>query len=193
MLKADEEQALCYVAGYVPMKLKKYEKQPNNAHALKYMECLNVMTEEKGEDVEFLQYTKLWIEQVNRGGLFRVNNDTYLVFRAMELASRQVLSVEHVSSHPSLQIQQEMQKSIMNDPSVTAHWNYLLTKVVDLDTDESDELLGEVVDKWVKIRGHSFASGWVEQYQIATKQSTKKKGLRKSLQQTSDPGDDARN
>lgn len=28
MLKADEEQALCYVAGYVPMKLKKYEKQP---------------------------------------------------------------------------------------------------------------------------------------------------------------------
>lgn len=53
MLKADEEQALCYVAGYVPMKLKKYEKQPNNAHAVKYMECLNVMTEEKGEDVEF--------------------------------------------------------------------------------------------------------------------------------------------
>jgi len=43
------------------MKLKKYEKQPNNAHALKYMECLNVMTEEKGEDIELLQYTKLWI------------------------------------------------------------------------------------------------------------------------------------
>ena len=141
------------------------------------MECLNVMTEEKGEDVEFLQCTKLWIEQVNRRGLFRVNNDTYLVFRAMELASRLVLSVEHVSSHPTLQIQEEMQKSIMNDPSVTTHWNYLVTKVADIYADESDELLGEVVDKWVKICGHSFASGWVEQYQIATKQSTKKKGL----------------
>ena len=69
----------------------------------------------------------------------------------------------------------------MNNPSVTIHWNYLLTKVADLETDESDELLGEIVDKWVNIRGHSFASGWVEQYQIATKQSTKKKGLRKSL------------
>ena len=74
---------------------------------------------------------------------------------------------------------------------LAAHWNYLLTKVADLETDESDELLGEIVDKWVKIRGHSFASGWIDQYQIATKQSTKRKGLQKSLQQTSDPDHDA--
>ena len=71
----------------------------------------------------------------------------------------------------------------MGDPSVMAHWNYLLTKFEALDTDESDDLLGEIVNKWIKIRGHSFASGWVEQYQVATKQSTKKKGLQKSLQQ----------
>ena len=189
-LKAEEEQALRYVAGYIPMKLKKkYEKQPNNVRALKYMECLNIMNEEKGVDVEFLQYTKLWVEQVNRGGLFRVSNDTYLIFRAMELASRRVLSVGRVTAHPTLKIQQEMEESIMKDPSVMAHWNYLLTKVEALDTDESDGLLGEIVDKWVKIRGHSFASGWVEQYQVATKQSTKKKGLRKSLKQgtCSDP------
>ena len=105
----------------------------------------------------------------------------------MELASRRVLSVEHVISHPTIKIQEQMQESIMNDPSLMAHWNSLLARVEDLDTDESDELIGEIIDKWVKIRGHSFASGWVEQYQIATKQSTKRKGLRKSLQQTSDP------
>ena len=83
------------------------------------MACLNVMSEEKGEDVEFLQYTKLWVEQVNRGGLFQVNNDAYLIFRAMELASQCVLSVKRVTSHPTLKIQQEMEKAIMNDPSVT--------------------------------------------------------------------------
>ena len=191
-LKADEEQALRYVAGYIPMKLKKkYEKQPNNVRALKYMECLTIMNEEEGDDVEFLQYTKLWVEQVNRGGLFHVSNDTYLIFRAMELASRHVLSVKHVTAHPTLKIQQEMEESIMKDPSVMAHWNYLLTKAEALDTDESDELLGEIVDKWVKIRGYSFASGWVEQYQVATKQCTKKKGLRKSLQQSTCSDTDA--
>ena len=84
------------------------------------MACLNVMSEEKGEDVEFLQYTKLWVEQVNRGGLFQVNNDAYIIFRAMELlASQCVLSVERVTSHPTLKIQQEIEKAIMNDPSVT--------------------------------------------------------------------------
>jgi len=105
----------------------------------------------------------------------------------MELTSRRILSVEWVASHPTIKIQEEMQGFIMNDPSVTAHWNYLLTKAEAFDTDEYDELLGEIVDKWVKIRGHSFASGWIEQYQLATKQSTKKKGLRKSLKQSSDP------
>ena len=94
-LKAEEEQALRYVAGYIPMKLKKkYAKQPDNVRALKYIECLHAMNEEEGDDVEFLQYTKLWVEQVNRGGLFQVNDDTYLFFQAMELASRHVLSVE---------------------------------------------------------------------------------------------------
>lgn len=100
----------------------------------------------------------------------RVNNDTYLVFRAMELASRCVVNVERVASHPTVKIQEEMQSSIMNDPSVTAHWNYLLTKAEAFDTDEYDELLGEIVDKWIKIRSHSFATGWIEQYQLATKQ-----------------------
>ena len=70
-LKPEEEQALHYVAGYIPMKLKKkYAKQPNNVRALKYMECLHTMNEEEGHGVEFLQYTKQWVEQVNRGGLF---------------------------------------------------------------------------------------------------------------------------
>lgn len=174
------------------MKLKKkYEKRPDSVRALKYMECLNTMNEEKGADVDFLQYTKLWVEQVNRGGLFRITNDTYLIFRAIKLASRRVLSVKRVTSHPTLEIQREMEESIMKDPSVTAHWNYLLTKVEAFDSDESDELLGEIVDKWVKIRSHSFASAWVEQYQIAKKQSTKQKGLRKSLQQSTCSDSDA--
>ena len=83
------------------------------------------------------------------------------------------MTSRHVTAHPTLKIQQEMEESIMKDPSVMAHWKYLLTKVEAVD--ESDGLLGEIVDKWVKICGHSFASGWVEQYQVATKQ---KKGLR---------------
>ena len=102
---------------------------------------------------------KLWIEQVNRVGLFQIINDAYLFFWAMETASRRILSVEHITSNPTIKIQEEMSKAIINSPAVTAHWNCLLGKVEALDSEESDELLGESVNKWVKISGHSFTSG----------------------------------
>ena len=68
LLKAEEEHTLRYVAGYIPMKLKLQYKK-NSVRALKYMEHLNSMNKEEGSDIEFLRYTKLWVEQVNRGGL----------------------------------------------------------------------------------------------------------------------------
>jgi len=41
-----------------------------------------------------------------------------------------------------------------------------------------------ITEKWIVIRGHSFAGTFIEQYQIATKQSTKQKALRKTLKQS---------
>ena len=188
-LKADEEQALRYTAGYVPMKLKeKYSKQTDNVRALKYLEFLSHMHEEEDENaVEFLQYTKLWIDRINRGGLYRVNNDAYMLFRAMELATRRVLSVAHVNKDPGIKIKHDIHHAITNDPSVAAHWCCLLSKSEDLELEDSDRLLEEISDKWVTIRGHSFASSWVEQYQLANRKTMKLKGLRKTLEANSSP------
>ena len=42
-LKADDEQAVCYVAGYVAMALKKkYAKLPNDTTAVQYLDCLTI-------------------------------------------------------------------------------------------------------------------------------------------------------
>ena len=57
---------------------------------------------------------------------------------------------------------------------------------VDL-TDElsSTELLQHIVEMWVKIRGFSMTSAWLEEYKCASQKKTKaKKGLRKQLQST---------
>ena len=183
-LKADEEQALRYTVGYAPMKLKqKYSKQTDSVEALKYLELISHMHEEEDDkDLDFLQYTKLWIDAINCGGLYRVNNDAYMLFRAMELAARRVLTVDRINQDPSIRIKHEVRHSIMNDPSVTAHWSCLLSKCeADLDLEESDSLLEEITDKWVTIRGQSFASACVEQYQLAAQKITQQKGLRKTL------------
>ena len=83
-LKADNEQAVRYVAGYVAMALKKkYAKLPNDTTAVQYLNCLTTMHElDEENDRElpgFLECTKLWVEKVNRGGLFLVDDKTFLL------------------------------------------------------------------------------------------------------------------
>ena len=148
-LKADEEQALRYAAGYVPMKLKKkYMKQTENLTAIKYVNFLIDMHEEDAEvtDLDFLSYTKLWTEKVNRGGLFIINNDTYLLFRAMELSVRQVLNVKKICHQPTVQLAMEMKERIMNDAGVMVHWSCILSKSVMLESEERDNLLQAIAE-----------------------------------------------
>ena len=189
-LKADDEQALRYVAGYVPMVLRrKYLKQADNPVAITYLKCLTTMkdgNEEHGSDVhDFLGYTKEWIEKVNRGGLFLINNNTYLLFRAMEMAVRRVLTTESLGKQPKLEIMKTIKASVLNDPTVMTCWDSILTDCPVMESSTSDNLLDEITEKWATIRGHSFANGWMELYQEAKRESKKQKGLRKQLQQKS--------
>ena len=182
------EQALRYIAGYVPMKLKKkYLKQTCSPHALAYFECLASMHEQEegaDEDNEFLQYTKIWVEKVNRECLFTVNNNTYLLFRAMELAVRKTLSIQQIGKEPSLRIKEEMKRIVMND-TVMAHWSVILAVAPDMDGNNSYNLLGKIADKWISIQSNSFASGWIEQHRCSIRRSSRAKALKKELVQSS--------
>ena len=185
-LKADDEQALRYVAGYVALVLKKKYEKRSDPKALKYVDCLSEMNENTDSESElppFLEYTKLWIHKVNRGGLFKVNNDVFLLFRAMETAARRVLTISRVSANTTISIKEYTKTAILNDPAVLTHWNHILGHCSTMNSSESDDLLEEISEKWATIRGHSFASGWVELYQRAKKESNKQKSLRKGLQQ----------
>ena len=154
---------------------------------MKYCACLTKMHEEESERElpSFLEYTKLWVEKVNRGGLFLVDDNTFLLFGAMETAVRRILSTTTFSVKPTASIKEQTKTVILNDPAVLAHWNHILTVCPPMDSSVSDGLLEEITKKWATIRGHSFAAGWVEQYQCIKRESTRQKSLRKGLQQQS--------
>ena len=78
-LSSDEENIIRYAAGYVPMKLMKYEKQSLDV-AVEYVECLNSMAV-NGDESSLQAYTLEWSRKVNRGGLFEVNDETFRFFR----------------------------------------------------------------------------------------------------------------
>ena len=185
VLSIQDEQALRYVAGYAVMKLKKYLKMKGSPQAITFFECLAATHEEEekaDEDITYLQYSKTWVEKVNRGGLFTVNDNTYLLFQAMELSVRKTLSIEWISREPTLHIKEEMKRTALNDPAVMSCWSTVLAAVTDMECDRSDDLLEEIVEKWISVRSHSFASGWIEQHQLSVRKNTlQARSLRKEL------------
>ena len=53
----------------------------------------------------------------------------------------------------------------------------------DWDEASADALLEMIISEWIKIRGFSYASAWVEKFKSQQQKTTQKaKGLRKQLQ-----------
>ena len=48
------------------------------------------------------------METVNKGGLFSVNNDSYMLFQAMELAVHQVLDIRKIGHQPTVLLGENM-------------------------------------------------------------------------------------
>ena len=49
------------------------------------------MTNEESTDSTFYDYTKQWTGKVNSGGLFEINDQSFRLFRAIEIAIQQKL------------------------------------------------------------------------------------------------------
>ena len=144
-LTRNELNAMQYACGYVPHKVlkKKYEKRSGNKYS-QFLECFGgmaVLSEESSQDL--LSYTKCWMEKVDRGCLFPLNNQTLQLF---------VTIVRD-------QIDDLVLKVTINE-DVQFMWAFLSQ---DKDSEEdSVELLKDIVKLWTTIRGFSIASTWIE-------------------------------
>ncbi len=117
---------------------------------------------------------------VDRGGLFSVNNSTFSFFKAIEIKTQELLP-QHLAAKPNA-AKHDLIKSIEEDDEVQFWWSMLAVDIPEKDA--SAELLKNLIDMWVTIRGFAVVSNWLEQYNVAQKQSVKKsKRLRETLQQ----------
>ena len=181
VMAADEENALRYASGYVPFKLlKRYLQQmEHDPEAEAVADILSQMAV-PGEISSYYDYTKEWVEQVNRGGLFIINNETYLFFKQLVLLTRHHLAKE---LNPSVQGAKKSRDNIISDiksdDDLLFLWEML---VVYISAERADKLLTDIVTLWLSIRGHSMAAAWLHEYKEAKEVLTrKKKGLRKEL------------
>lgn len=126
-----------------------------------------------GDDESYYAYTKEWTSKANRGGLFEVNDTCFLFFCSVELKTQR-----HLPQLLSQQSTKEaVMKSIEEDDDGQFHWCMLS---VDIDDEYTQELLRELIDKWVCMRGFAMASSCLEDYKMASGKTIKKsKPLRK--------------
>lgn len=179
-LSENDLNALRYVAGYVPWKLRQKFRKGTCKHSNQkaFLICLEKMTEgSEDSDDTYIQYTKRWINAVDRGGLFRVSDEVFVLFHEIERMVRRF--VTNLTSQSSRQDKQEIVDEIVSDDDVQFHWSMIS---VDIDHDAGEQLLQQIIQLYLTIRGFSTAGAFVEQYKQITEKTTRKStSLRKGL------------
>ena len=83
-------------------------------------------------------------------------------------------------------MKKSVMKAISEDIDVQFYWT-LISQDIDNEED-AIELLTDVCDMWITIRGFSMASAWLEEYKIQKKTKVaRKRGLRKDLYRKMNP------
>ncbi len=169
---------LRYVGGFVPHALlKRYERYGNKYEM--FFECLGDMAV-VSDETDFLDYTKEWYSKVNRGGLFPLNDITFMLFTEIEKQTRRFLTVSNMLHSSQEKLQDDVIKNIADNENVQLKW-ICISQCIERQEDAC-WLLNEIVKLYAVIRGFSVTAMWMEQYKNLAKKSTKKTvGLRKHL------------
>ena len=122
-----------------------------------------------------LAYTRKWIDLVNRGGLFSLNDESFV---DIEKVLRVVLPRhELVTRTDENSFKQDVHSVIIQNDDVQFHQS-VLSQDID-DPDDAQELLTEIVKLWVTIRGFSMTASWMEAYKKNEQKTTQRStGLR---------------
>lgn len=178
VLTLDQLNALRYACGYVPhMLLKKY-KIKTGAKAERFVRSLEKMAIGSENDANFYSYAKVWLEKVNRGGLFPLNDQHYELFVSIEKRVQAALP-KHIKDKSKVNVS-SLIDTIVKDEDVQFFWA-MASQDIDSE-EEADELLEEIIHKWVTVRGFAIAASWIEAYKNANEQTTQKAtSLRKHL------------
>ena len=161
----------------------KFVKQ-SGKKAATFVECIDHM-HAAGPTTSLLDYTREWVDKVNRGGLFDVSDEAYNLFVAIEVAMQDRLT-RHLQSRSFLSPPSDtggkeiIVDHVVSDYDVQFHWSMLSVDIPD--SKDSSELLRHIIELWLTIRGYGISKAWMEDYKSIVNISIKgKKSLRRCL------------
>lgn len=172
-----EKSALRYVAGYVCRKVRDNLKKPNCKVSNKdsMIQCLEEISGATDEDRDAEEWTRL----IDRGGLWRMNDDVFSLFVIMEEEIRQKLTKDSASKTKE-GTKAEILDGLMENEDLLFQWCFVVRTTVE--NESSPILLKQIAELYLTVRGFAFATSCLELYKQAHKKTLqKKKALRKEL------------
>lgn len=172
-----EKSALRYVAGYVCRKvrdhLKKSDCKVSNKDSM--IQCLEEISGATDEDRD----AEEWTRSIDRGGLWRINDDVFNLFLIMEEEIRQKLTKDSASKLKE-GTKAEILDGLLQNEDLLFQWCFVVRTSVD--NESSPILLKQITELYLTVRGFAFATSCLELYKQANKKTLqKKKALRKEL------------
>ncbi|XP_070563402.1 uncharacterized protein [Ptychodera flava] len=157
-LSKDEEQVLRYVSGFIPHKLICfYRRHQGNKSAQACLAFLETLRTNAGNDtsISFLNYTKKWVELLNRGGLFQVDDSFYLFMKKVEEVAKPHLDLQNVRGYKDTNLKSVILTTLQKSVSVINGWHVLSQG---FNHTLSQSLFIRVLECYVDIRCQSYAS-----------------------------------
>ena len=162
-LSKDEEQTLYYVAGYLVFSLKQNMRtstsKPNPLVAL--LDSWGSKDSSKCQDLGIEEYVRAWVEQVDRGGLFKVNSQFYQVIVKIEKLARTILNLNLFATYSGENLKDVLRKKFMACSVLLNSWKNL---TISLDEHVRSKLFQKLITKWINVRANAFVKVWLQQY-----------------------------
>ena len=170
-----EENAIRFMAGYIMVKTRKkfplfeqfYETVSGQGDSYMTVETLH-------------DYTTVWTEQIDRGGLCHVSSGFFRLVLAIEFVCRKFLDIRNTPG-PNLTIR--MQKEALQNNDVVQLWDTVAEPSIP--AEQSGVLLKFIVKLWINVRVHSFAKKWTDVLENAHTKSLRKTLKRKGTEKES--------
>ncbi len=177
-----QSNAIRYMAGYVAVKLLKKYRHTYKNEKVQLKHKLFVQTLEKmrayqqpGDPDTISQYSTVWIELIDRGGLYEINDDVFKLFESIEMVVRRHLNI--TTFDHTADINSAIRDDVFRSKNIMELWEDIASVFPSMYEQYSVELFTRILNLWTSIRGHSFAKGWTMNFERKYK-----KGTRKTLQ-----------
>ena len=186
-LGIEDEQVLRYVCGYIPYKLiKRYRTYDNNEGAKICIEILKKWSvPAESEANSYISYSRKWIDQVSRGGIFTPNTQVFKFFSTVECEVRGLLRLADIASLSKINLRAELYQRCTANYNIESQWAQITPRV---NSKLVSSLKHRVLNEYIQLRCKAFCRSYMMfvKKQSSKVSKSKEKSLRKKLAKKSD-------